>query len=137
MIERRRRPAARRVALRTGMAEIIAHMIRIADALIIILVTGPAIARRVLIAARVAVDAVDRRVPTRQREGRLVVIERRRRPAGGRVAAGAIVIKAVADMIRIADALVIILVTGPAIARRVLIAACVAVGALHALMFSG
>ena len=137
VVKGRRGPTARRVTLRAGVTEIIRDMIRIAHLLIVLLVTSPAIRDRVLEAAGVTVGALNRRVLSGQRECGQVVVERRRGPARRRVAVGAVMLKIVAHVIRVDDALVIGIVTGPTIGGSILIAARVAVGALNIDVLSG
>jgi len=117
VIENSRVPAVGGMALGAIVAEIIGDVVGIVGAEIILLVTGPAIGRRSGITLGMAFHTIQGGMSSRKRELGLIVIERRRGPAGGGMAQGTILTEIVGGMIGIVHAVVIILVARPAVRR--------------------
>lgn len=126
MIERNRGPSGRRMALRAIRAEVVGHVIRIIDVVVIVLVAGEAIGRDILVPPCVAGDAFQRKMRAGERELCLRMIETGWYPGGSRMAYSAVGAEIVGDMIRILDIIIVVLVAGEAVGRDVLVSACMA-----------
>ncbi len=111
-------PAIGGMAFGAIMAEIIGDVIGIVSSDIIFLVTRPAVRRRSGITVGMTFDTIQRGMRPRERELGLRMVERRWCPSGGGMALRAILAEIVRHVIGIADAVIVILVTGPAIRWR-------------------
>jgi len=78
VVELRRNPGRRVVAKRAVGAEVVIRVIRIGRGIVVALVAGETIRRRILISGRVALDAIQRNMRPGQRELSLTMIELRR-----------------------------------------------------------
>ena len=113
------------------------QVIGIGGGVIIILVTGKALNRGAGIAVGMAIQAVQRHVRPGQRETGVVMIEDRRRPAGGAVAFGAILAKVVGHVIGVLHRHIIILMAGITFHRRIGITLLVTLNAVQRHVRSG
>jgi len=132
-------PRRRRVALCAIMIVVSSDVIWIGDALVIALVTRPAVRRQVLIlSVHVAGQAVHIHMGASERESRIVMVEGRRSPAVCRVTLQAFVWKLILRMIRFVRILIIGLMTRPTVCRRAgVLAIDMALGAPQTYMRSG
>lgn len=98
------------MALCTVMAEIACYVVRITDAIEILLMARIAIGWRPGISAGMTIDALKCQVSTRQREIGLIVIKCSRRPCGCIMTLGTIKIKIISHMVGITNVIIILLV---------------------------
>lgn len=120
MIEGRWDPPCGRVAARAVGIEIILHMVWVLDGIVVILVAGEAVSRSPRkLPIGVARFAGQSQMDSGQRKRSLIMIELRRDPGYLPVANCAILRKIAANVVRLGDILVILLVTSETFARKI------------------
>lgn len=112
VVERGRFPGCGRMTIRAVMIEIVLDMIRIGNTFEIGLMAGVAVCRCVVVTIGMARQARRRAVSAGQRELRLVVIERRRRPGRRAMTEQAIMVEVILNMAGVRDSVEIALMTG-------------------------
>lgn len=117
MTEIGRGPAAGRVTISTGVAEIRLHMVWIAGRVEISLVTRITVGWRTSVSRCMAGGAGRVDMLPGQRKGRVGVVESRWRPAIGRMADSAVLTEPLRDVIRVSDRFEIGLVAAIAVHR--------------------